>query len=137
MKLKFTQFIKFFWSQRHYFTKYFIVGLSGVFLDIGSLIVLKERFGFSPTTAIVINQIFLLTYIFLLNKYWSFKDKTLPHRQIVRFLILASGNYLFAVLLMYIFNHWIGFDYRLVRLGSIALMVTWNFFLYKFWVYKT
>jgi putative flippase GtrA len=37
---------------------------------------------------------------------------------------------------MYVFNHGFGFDYRLVRICSIALMVSWNFFLYKYWVYK-
>ena len=117
------------------FIKYFIVGFSGVILDMGSLVILKEVFGFEPITAVIINQIFLLIYVFLLNKYWSFRDKSLPHKQIVRFLLLASFNYLFSVGVMYYFNNMLGFDYRLVRLGSIAMMVSWNFFLYKHWVY--
>jgi len=125
------------WTLRVEFVKYFVTGLSGVFLDIGSLILLKEVFGLAPVIAVVVNQAFMLAYIFLLNKYWSFRNKEVLHRQIVRFLTLALVNYCISVFIMYVFNHRIGFDYRLVRLCTIALMVSWNFFLYKNWVYKS
>lgn len=131
------KFIIYLWSLRRQFAKYFITGISGVVLDMGSLIILKEIFGWKPVWAVVANQAFLLVYIFLVNKYWSFRDHSLPHKQVARFLILAMFNYLFAVTFMYVFNHKLGFDYRLVRMASIAMMVAWNFFLYKYWVYKT
>ena len=124
------------WSVRHQFTKYFIVGISGVFLDLATLIFFKEFFGFNATVAVVCNQILMLTYNFLLNKYWSFKNKEIPQKQIVRYLILAGFNYFFSVGVMYLFNHLVNYDYRLVRIATIAVMVLWNFFLYKYWVYK-
>ncbi|PIZ96344.1 MAG: hypothetical protein COX80_01560, partial [Candidatus Magasanikbacteria bacterium CG_4_10_14_0_2_um_filter_33_14] len=68
------------WSVRHQFTKYFIVGISGVFLDLATLIFFKEFFGFNATVAVVCNQILMLTYNFILNKYWSFKNKEIPHK---------------------------------------------------------
>ena len=119
----------------HQFAKYFITGISGVILDMVTLILFKEIFGWLPVVAVIVNQILLLGYIFLINKYWTFKNKEIPHKQIIRFLILAGFNYLFSVFVMYIFNHKFGFDYRLVRLASIASMVSWNFFLYKYWIY--
>ena len=125
------------WSLRKEFAKYFIVGFSGVFLDLGTLIIFTKYFGIMPWLAVVFNQVITLSYNFLLNKYWSFKDKTMPQRQLVRYLILAGYNYLFSVAVMYIFNTRLGFDYRLVRVGTIALMVLWNFFLYKYWVYRS
>lgn len=131
-----TKILAYAWSIRHQFIKYFIVGFSGVFLDMGTLIFLKEYFFLAATVAVIINQVLMLTYNFLLNKYWSFKNKEIPHRQIVRYLILAGFNYLFSVVMMYYFNHIHDFDYRLVRLATIAVMVLWNFFLYKYWVYK-
>jgi len=126
----------YFWSVRHQFTKYFIVGISGVFLDLATLIFFKEFFGFNATVAVVCNQILMLTYNFLLNKYWSFKNKEIPQKQIVRYLILAGFNYFFSVGVMYLFNHLVNYDYRLVRISTIAVMVLWNFFLYKYWVYR-
>ena len=133
---KINNLIKHLWSLRRQFAKYFITGTSGVILDMITLIILKELVGLSATIAIIINQPLLLIFIFCLNKYWSFRDKAQPHKQIVRFLILAGLNYLFGISVMYIFNHKLNFDYRLVRICSIAIMVCWNFFLYKYWVYK-
>lgn len=127
----------YFWSVRRQFAKYFIVGISGVFLDMATLIFFKEIFGMAPTIAVIVNQILLLSYNFILNKYWSFREKSLPHKQIVRFIILAAANYAFSVGVMYIFNHLLNFDYRFIRLASIAVMVSWNFLLYKYWVYKS
>ena len=86
--------------------------------------------------AMILNQIILLNYNFLLNKYWSFRNRAMPHKQLVRYLSLAIFNYLFAVGTMYLFNHILNFDYRLVRVATIAIMVSWNFLLYKYWVYK-
>jgi len=127
--------VKYFWSVRHQFAKYFIVGFSGFLMDMASLILLKEVFGWAPVVAVIVNQAFLLTYNFTLNKYWSFRNKEMPHKQLVKYLILAVVNYGFSILTMYIFNHKFRFDYRLVRIVSIACMVSWNFFLYKYWVY--
>lgn len=124
-----------FWSLRRQFAKYFIVGISGVVLDIATLMLFKEVFGLVPVVAVTINQAILIMYIFLLNKYWSFRNRAVPHKQIVRFLILAGWNYCFSVIIMYIFNHNLDFNYLIVRIGSIAIMVSWNFFLYKYWVY--
>ncbi len=127
--------IKFFWSLRYQFIRYFIIGIFGVVLDMSSMILFKEMFGWAPITAVIVNQAFLLVYVFLLNKYWSFRNKDMPHKQIARFLTLAGFNYIISVFAMYVFNHKLEFDYRLVRLVTIALAVSWNFFLYKYWVY--
>jgi putative flippase GtrA len=124
------------WSVRHQFAKYFAVGMSGFVLDFGLLVFFKEVFGINPTFAVVINQVFVLAYNFSLNKYWTFANKEIPHKQLVRYLMLAVANYLFSVTMMYIFNESLGFDYRLVRVGTILVAVSWNFFLYKYWVYQ-
>jgi len=120
---------------RHEFSKYFIVGFGGLFFDIGSLMLFKEFLKFSPTVSVVFNQILVLVINFTLNKYWSFSNKAMPHKQVVRYLILAGWNYLFAIFTMYLISEVMGYDYRIVRLGTIAMAVSWNFFLYKYWVY--
>ena len=126
----------YFWSLRTQFLRYFVIGFSGVFLDLGTLIIFKRYFGLAPVFAVALNQLLLITYNFTLNKYWSFKNTEMAHKQIFRYLILAGCNYIFSVLTMYLFNNKLGFDYRVVRIATIALMVCWNFFLYKYWVYQ-
>ncbi len=124
------------WKMRKQFIKYFTVGLSSFFLDIFSLILLKEYLFISATLAVIINQILIIIYNFNLNKYWTFKNKEIDHKQFVRYLTLVLFNYFFSVAVMYIFNELLNFDYRLVRTATIIIMVMWNFFIYKFWVYR-
>ena len=126
----------YFWSLRREFAKYFMVGFSGVFLDLGTLILFKEKFHWTPVVAVIVNQALLMTYNFSLNKYWAFRNLEMPHKQIVRYVILGVFNYAFAVGSMYALNSRLGVDYRLARLVTIAVMVSWNFFLYKYWVYR-
>ncbi|OGH71566.1 MAG: hypothetical protein A2921_03955 [Candidatus Magasanikbacteria bacterium RIFCSPLOWO2_01_FULL_43_20b] len=124
------------WSLRHQFIRYFCVGFSAFILDMSSLMLLKEVFGWQPITAVVTNQVFIITYVFLLNKYWSFDNRDLDHRQLVRFLTLVGFNYAVSITTMYFFNHRLGWDYRLVRIGTIILATCWNFLSYKYWVYR-
>lgn len=127
--------LAFFWSHRTQFLKYFTVGVSAVGIDMISLILLKEFLGIKPVAAVFINQILIIFYVFFLNKNWSFKETGETRRQMIRFFAVVAYNYCFSVSAMYLFNHRLNFDYRLVRLGSIILAVSWNFFLYKYWVY--
>ena len=124
------------WTSRYQFAKYFIIGFSGVVLDIGSLFLFKHYLGIRPVGAVIINQIFLINYVFFLNKHWAFKSKGVTHKQMIRFFILAGFNYVFSVTWMYVFNEKYGFNYLLIRIANIALAVAWNFLLYKHWVYK-
>ncbi len=128
--------VKYFWSVRVQFSKYVFVGGSGMVIDMGLVILLKEVFDWWPVLVVIIVQGLLIAYNFTLNKYWSFKNREVPHKQLVRYLTLIAFNYSFGVLAMYIFNDLFDFDYRLVRAGTILLMGCWNFFVYKYWVYK-
>ena len=124
------------WQLRQQFAKYFIIGTSGVLLDLGTLFIFKEYLSLKPVFAVVINQILIITYIFLLNKFWAFKAKGVTSQQLMRFLLVAFVNYVFAVFWMWVFNEVLGLNYLLVRLANIALSVSWNFLIYKHWVYR-
>ncbi len=129
------KFILHLWGARREFAKYFIIGVSGVALDVGSLFTLKEYFHFSAVMAVVVNQLFLINYGFLLNKYWAFKSKGIAQQQMIRYYLLALANYLFSITWMWFFHDHLGYNYLLIRIANIALAVAWNFLLYKHWVY--
>lgn len=124
------------WTNRAQVAKYLIVGIGGVILDISSLAVLKEVFGWTPVAAVIVNQAVLMTANFTLNKYWTFRNTEMPHKQAVRYLMLAAWNYSFSIASMYLFHDQLGYNYLLVRAGSIAAMTSWNFILFKTWVYR-
>lgn len=117
------------------FFRYFLIGISGVALDIGSLYILKTYFDMRPVTAVIVNQLLMLNYIFFLNKKWSFGASGLTHQQMVRFYILAGINYLFSIFWMWVLNENLSVHYLITRIMNIALAVSWNFLLYKFWVF--
>jgi len=128
------------WAARFQFIKYFITGIIAVVLDIASLYALKEYLHLRPVTAVVINQIFILNYVFFTNKYWSFKAQGTTGKQAIRFLIVAGWNYLFAIFWMWLWTEKSNFElpyfYLLARTANIALAVAWNFLLYRYWVYR-
>lgn len=115
--------------------RYVVVGTSGFGIDFLTLIILTSFFGINPTVAVVFNQAITLSYNFTLNKYWSFENKQMPHKQLVRYLSLAAWNYTFSVGAMYVLNEQFGVHYLVARLLSVITMVSWNFLLYRHWVY--
>lgn len=115
--------------------KYLIAGVSTVFLDFLSLIAFKELFFFSATLAVIINQIIIWLYNFNIHKYWTFSNNSLPYKQLLRYLVLAIGNYLVSILAMYIFSDSLGLNYLGVRLASIICLTLINYIIYKTWVY--
>jgi len=125
-----------FWSVRHQFAKYFIIGISGVMLDIGTLFILKEYLNLRPINAVIINQILVINYSFLLNKLWAFGAGGQAHKQMIKFFILMGANYLFSIAWMFILNEKLAINYLIARLSNVVLAVSWNFLIYKFWVFK-
>jgi len=130
------KYLNYLWYNRRQFIVYFGIGISGTILDILTLWILKEFFGLIPVVAVIINQVFMLLYVFFLNKKLNFRVGGEVHKQMIRFMMVAFGNYFFAILWMYFWNHFFNFNYLLVRIINIALSVFWNFLLYKEWVYK-
>jgi len=129
------EIISYFWRLRYEMIKYFVIGIATVTLDIGTLIFFKEWVKLSPVVAVSANQIIVIVFNFILNKYWVFKSSSLPVRQFVRYVILAAFNYSFSVFSMYLFQQLFGYNYLLVRFVTMTLASIWTFFLFKYWVY--
>lgn len=126
-------FNKFFTKE---FLRYFVVGFTSVLLDISTLYCFKEFLGLSALLSVIINQLLIYNYVFLLNKFWVFSNKSAILEQVFRYGLVALFNYLVSIAWMWFFYNNQGFNYLLVRLSNIILAVAWNFLLYRFFVYK-
>jgi putative flippase GtrA len=129
-------FIKF-WSARIEFIKYFVIGCSAFVLDVTSLFLLKEKANISPVAAVAITQPFLIGYVFFLNKKWSFRSLGVMSTQFIKFSLLVVFNYSFSIFWMWIISRQLHVNYIVTRLINVMLSTSWNFLLYKHWVYKT
>ncbi|MFB6226670.1 MAG: GtrA family protein [Candidatus Paceibacteria bacterium] len=116
--------------------KYFVVGVSGLFLDFAVFALFADVILITAWISEAIAKAVAIGYNFMLNKYWSFRSQKKVYKQLVRFLTLAGFNYIFAVVAMYIFNEVYGYHKYLIKVSTVAVMVSWNFFLYKYWVYR-
>ncbi|PIR74232.1 MAG: hypothetical protein COU35_03525 [Candidatus Magasanikbacteria bacterium CG10_big_fil_rev_8_21_14_0_10_47_10] len=123
-------------SSKYQILRFLAVGVTSLFIDIGLLIFLIERINFRPVVAVATNQLLVILYNFIVNKYWSFSSKKIPFRQLIRYLILVAFNYVTSITFMYIFNDIFHIKYTLVRLSTIATLFIFNFICYKHWVYK-
>lgn len=116
--------------------RYLIVGGTAFLLDMGSLYLFKEFFGVHPALAVALNQLFVLSYIFILNKLWAFNSNQKTGSALTRFIILQIFNYCFGILWMLLFYEYVGINYLVARVANIVLFTSWNFLLYKKWVFK-
>ncbi|OGL88492.1 hypothetical protein A3H75_02325 [Candidatus Uhrbacteria bacterium RIFCSPLOWO2_02_FULL_51_9] len=126
------------WARAHKkkFVKYFFVGTSGLILDVGLLYLASDVLLIRPLVALLVTQIIVITYNYLLNKYWSFENRGAHGRQLARYGVVLCFNYLFGEVTMYIGNEVFGVNHLLIRIATVALAVSWNFLLYNYWVYK-
>jgi len=128
---------------------YTLIGGSAFLLDISTLILLKEYFHLHPVLAVIINQAFIINYVFFLNKHLSFQAAGQTIKQMQKFIILALGNYLFSVFWMWLWVELLDITFKpggifadkdlgylIGRLSNVLLAVCWNFLLYKHWIYK-
>ncbi|MBI5023146.1 MAG: GtrA family protein [Candidatus Magasanikbacteria bacterium] len=115
---------------------YAVIGGSAFVLDMGSLILFKEVLHVKPVITVIFSQIIIINYVFFLNKHFSFQSSGKTRKQIVKFYLLAGWNYVFGIGWMWLLNETLNWNYLVVRVAGIILAVSWNFLLYKFWVYK-
>ena len=129
------KFLLQFWTHRDQFIRYFIIGCSAYVLDISTLYVFKEYLHLRQTIGVVLNQPIVILYVFALNRFWSFKSTGIAHQQLVKFFTVAGGNYLLSALWIWLVSEKLGLNYLLARTLNIMLAISWNFLLYKYWVY--
>lgn len=123
------------WDERVRVARYFITGCSAVVVDAGLYVVFTRIIGFSEVPSNVICTAIAAAYVFVMNKFWSFGSHGNTARQSRRFITLFIFNYAFNQGAFYLLVERAHLYDLLVKFGLIALMVSWNFLLYKYWVY--
>lgn len=125
-----------FFQERAQIYKFFVVGVSGVLLDLGLLFLFSQIVHIWPPFAVVLVQTCVLSYNFLLNKYWAFGVKDNIKSQFWKYTLLVIANYALSFGSMYLFYHIFSFNYMIIRVSTIACIFPFNFLAYKYWVYR-
>jgi len=122
------------------FLKFCVVGLTGVFVNMGLLGALTKFIGLDyKISAIFAIEISILSN-FALNEIWTFRKKSKAGSlagRIVNFniacIIGAAINFIILVVLTEIFH----LHYLLSNLFGIACATLWNYFMSATWVWKS
>jgi dolichol-phosphate mannosyltransferase len=120
------------WKEWENAIKFGLVGFSGIIVNEGILIYLREYAGFSiPAASVCAIEISILSN-FLLNDLWTFradKEHALSSRwhRLVSFQVVSIGGAVINFAVLNILSLILGIDYRVSNIVGILIGFTWNF----------
>lgn len=118
--------------------KYYIVGASGVLVNLGFLYFLTEFVGMWYFVSYSIAILVSITTNFIFNKLWTFRDSTNSQKTMIMYLkfvsvsLVGMGIQLGSV---YLFVEVLGIYYMLAALFSIGLASGINFMVNRHWTF--
>lgn len=116
------------------FSLYFLSGGTAAVADFGSYAILIHL-GIWYIAASIISSILGTTTTFLMNKYVAFRKRSDFLRHLTRFFVVDMANILATTLVLYGLVDGLGMEKQIAKILAMGMVVLWNFFLYKFFVY--
>ncbi len=117
------------------FLKYLLSGGTAAFLELGSYQVMLMTGVWYLGAATISSGIGLIS-AFVLHKYFVFAKKENTGAQAVRYIVLQGMNAIAQIAFVYLFVEFFGVHEFLAKILGIGIVVSWNFFLYKLFVYR-
>ena len=123
------------------FLKFCLVGLSGVFVNLGLLGLLTEIAGLFYLLSAVFSIESSILSNFILNEIWTFKERrTFPIKDVLgrmfKFNIASVGGLLINMTILFILTEFFGIYYLISELFGIGGAVLWNFTINTWWTWK-
>lgn len=121
------------------FIKYLIVGISTFLLQIFFLYFFTEIAKLDKVLANIFAALIATLYGFYMSNKWSFKNNSKKQgSKLAKFTFLTAFNYAFDTLLAFplLAVTW-GINQYLTKVFITGIVVVWNFFLYKLWIFKS
>ena len=123
------------WQQ---FFKFCVVGTIGAIIDIGGLYILVEFFGLHYLLGAAISFTLAVINNYLLNKYWTFQNKSKNHtKQFICFLLVSIGGLLINLGIMYLLVEILFVWYLLAKAVASIIVLFWNFLMNKYITFKS
>lgn len=114
--------------------RYLLSGGSAAFLELSSYTLMLWGGVWYMLAASVSAGIGLLS-AFVFHKHFAFRKKENTGSQLLRYIVLQGCNAVAQVTMVYVFVEFFGVDAFAAKILGIGVVVSWNFFLYKFFVY--
>lgn len=115
--------------------RYLLVGGLSFVIDLGLLVLLHEVFFVDLLVATPIAFLTSLLFNFVLQRFFTFKATNSHRASIAKYVLLVVFNTVATDVIVTAFEHTAA-GYQIGKVVSTALMTVWNFFLYKYWIFK-
>lgn len=117
--------------------RYLIVGFTTFFLDFGLHFFLKHQYGFAENIATRWSTLISMSFNFVASNFWSFPSVSGRHgKKLLRYLMVACVNFVFYNLMFELLVTRWEINDGFAKVMITAMIVCWNYLLYKFWVFK-
>lgn len=118
------------------FIKYAIVGVLGTAIDLGALYILVEYARMDVILASVFSFLLAVVNNFIINKAWTFQNKSKNYRKLfIKFLIVSLVGLLLTVSCMHLFVNVANIWYIFAKAITSLIVLSWNFLGNKFWTF--
>lgn len=117
--------------------RYVLVGGSAYVIEI-AIILTAQKVNINSIFAVALSFWVGLVYTFILQKFFSFKDRRTERKlvasQVFMVTALVIFNFVFTIAVTALLRH--EFPAIVIRTGAIAITVMWNYYLYKKHIFK-
>lgn len=119
------------------FFKYGVVGITGTIIDVGTLYVFVDFIHIPVLIATAMSFVLAVINNFVLNKYWTFQNKSSNiKKQFIKFFIVSIIGLFLTEICMALFVYVLAIWYLASKLLTSAIVMLWNFLGNKYWTFK-
>ena len=121
------------------FLRFLLVGLSGVFVNMGVLWFLTEVGGLHyMASSLVAVEVSIVTN-FLFNNSWTFRHRSrgvIRLSALARYNLVCTGGIVGSTTILYFLTTWCGIHYLAANLMAISVTALWNFAANTAWTWR-
>jgi len=132
--LQMMEIVKYLRTHASQFALYILAGCTAAVVDFGGYVLLV-RWDVWYIVASLISSAFAFVTAFLMHKYVVFRKKDSFGKHLGKYAATEVVNTIINTILLYIFVEYVELPKEGAKLIAMAMVVLWNFFIYKYFVY--
>ena len=118
------------------FTKFGLVGCTGVIIDLSITWICKEKLKWNKYISSSLGFSFAVVNNFLLNKYFTFHNTDPGYlAQFMRFFLLSLAGLGLSNLFLFLLQKYSRLNFYMAKLLVIGIVFTWNYFANSFFTF--
>lgn len=122
---------------KYSFFRYLLIGTSTFIIDFGIFNFMSAKMDVKPIVANLTSTFLSLFFNFSMSNFWTFKLGNQQNlKKLGKYGSLAVFNYIFGNVAMYGFIEYTDLNHNLAKAILTVTVISWNFLLYKKWVFK-